>query len=215
MAEDGDNLSEAEFTRRAIKQLRELPEKGIHSEYSGFNDAFRKYFDADPERAISSLEDRGEVATSDAEGGVKLYLPGEAPEKDPDETVNKIVGSEEEDAPDVGGLTGDAPPVVIDKKGPHETTEFALVASEGRFWLRNFREDGERLAVKSVFQAKEDLKSMDRDLTEWNWDGDEKVWAINTSGIEYAIDHFLSNGYEVAVSPEITEYLLEEYDYST
>lgn len=214
MTEGENDLSKAEFTKRAIKQLRELPEKGIHSEYSGFNDAFRKYFNEDPKQAISRLKDQSEIATRDAEGGVKLYLPGEAPKKDPDETVDMIVASEEERAPDVSNLTGDAPPVVIDQEGPHETTEYALIPSEERFWLRNFREDGERVAVKSVYRSKEDLKSMDRARTEWKWDGDEKIWAINTNSLEYAIDHFLSNGYNVAVSPEITEYIVEEYGYS-
>lgn len=213
MTEEDSDLSKAEFTRRAIKQLRELPEKGIHSEYSGFNDAFRKYFDEDPERAISRLEDRGEIATMDAEGGIMLFLPGEAPETDPDEMVSKIVGSDE-GLPDVTELSGNAPPVVIDQEGLHETTEYALIPSEERFWLRNFREDGKKVAVKSVYRSKEDLKSMDRDRTEWKWDGDEKIWAINTSGLEYAIDHFLSNGYDVAASPEITEYMIKELGFS-
>ena len=41
MAEKNEDLSQVEFTRRAIKQLKDSSEKGIHSEYSGFNDAFR------------------------------------------------------------------------------------------------------------------------------------------------------------------------------
>jgi len=34
-----------EFVRRAIESLRAEGYKGIHSVYSGFNDAFRRYFE--------------------------------------------------------------------------------------------------------------------------------------------------------------------------
>jgi hypothetical protein len=41
-------LSEHEFVIRAIKKLRKPPYKGIHSVYSGFNRAFKDYFNASP-----------------------------------------------------------------------------------------------------------------------------------------------------------------------
>lgn len=211
MVEDNASLSEAEFTKRAIKELRELPQKGIHSKYSGFNPAFRKYFDKEPKEAINQLAEEGKIETREESDGVMLYLPNEAPSESPDETLNKIVDSEKESSPKIN-IKVDAPPIVIDKNGAHETTEYALMASENRFWLRNFREGGKRVAIKSVFTAKEDLKSMDRDKTEWRWDGDEKVWAVNTDCIDYIINHFLSNGYEVALSPELSEYAIEELD---
>ena len=44
----GDHLSELEFIKKSIKQLRELPERGIHTKYSGFEGAFKKYFDKNP-----------------------------------------------------------------------------------------------------------------------------------------------------------------------
>lgn len=209
------DLSEEEFTKRAIKQLRKPPQKGIHSVYSGFNDAFRKYFDKDPSEEVDRLAHEGKIAKRDTEGGVKLYLVEEAPEKaDADKAVDKIVNTGGPESPKEKDFSGEAPPTVVDEKGMHETTEYALVASEDRFWLRNFREDGKRIAVKSVYTSKEDLKSMDRDITEWRWDGDEKVWAVNSDSIEYIIDHFLSNGYKIALSPEISEYAIEKLGYS-
>jgi len=211
VVEENGILSEAEFTKRTIKELRELPQKGIHSKYSGFDAAFRQYFNRDPEKAIDRLAERAKIETREEADGFMLYLPEEAPDESPNETLDKIVNSEGEPSPRVDEKE-DLPPMVVDKNGAHETTEFALVSSENRFWLRNFREDGKRIAIKSVFTAKEDIKNMDRDKTEWRWDGDEKVWAVNTDCIDYIINHFLSNGYEVAISPELSEYALEELD---
>ena len=45
MTEEGKKLTEEEFVVQAIKKLRKDPYRGIHSVYSGFNEAFRKYFD--------------------------------------------------------------------------------------------------------------------------------------------------------------------------
>lgn len=209
MVEENGSLTEAEFVKRAIKKLRELPQKGIHSKYSGFNAAFRQYFDKDPEKSVKRLAEKGKIATRDESDGTMLYLPSEAPAKSPGETLDKIVNSDDGSSSKID-TKEDSPPVVIDKNGSHETTEFALVASENRFWLKNFREDKQRIAVKSVYTAKEDIKSMDRDKTEWQWDGDEKVWAVNADCIDYIINHFLSNGYEVALSPELSGYAMEK-----
>jgi len=143
-----------------------------------------------------------------------LYLEGEAPETDPDEAVDKIIGAEAEGSSAHDGSSEDGPPVVIDQHGVHETTEYALVASEGRVWLRNFREGEERLSIKSVYRSKEDIKAMDREKTRWQWDGDEKVWAVDSESVDYMIDHFLSRDYEIALSPEVSEYVIEKLDFS-
>jgi hypothetical protein len=42
--EEKRKLTEEEFVLQAIKKLRKEPFRGIHSVYSGFNEAFRKYF---------------------------------------------------------------------------------------------------------------------------------------------------------------------------
>ena len=81
MAEQKDEqkLSEADFVKRAIVTLRKDPYKGIHSVYSGFNQAFRDYFNDDPIKWTTQLASDGVIETRPSRGGVMLYLPGEAP----------------------------------------------------------------------------------------------------------------------------------------
>ncbi len=40
-----EKLSSEEFVKKAIVSLRKDGYKGIHTVYSGFNDAFKKYFE--------------------------------------------------------------------------------------------------------------------------------------------------------------------------
>jgi hypothetical protein len=80
MEETGENkISEYEFVIRAIKKLRKPPYKGIHSVYSGFNQAFRDYFDKNPVELTTRLADEGKIITRPVKGGVILYLPEDAP----------------------------------------------------------------------------------------------------------------------------------------
>jgi hypothetical protein len=81
MAEDnqGAKLTQAEFVKKAIVSLRKDPFKGIHSVYSGFNEAFRTYFSDDPVKWTTQLAAEGVIETRPARGGVMLYLSGEAP----------------------------------------------------------------------------------------------------------------------------------------
>ncbi len=72
-------LTEYEFVARAIKRLRKPPYKGIHSVYSGFNQAFRDYFEKDPVEATTRLAKEGKIVTRPVRGGAVLYLPGDAP----------------------------------------------------------------------------------------------------------------------------------------
>jgi len=72
-------ISEDDFVVRAIKKLRRPPYKGIHSVYSGFNQAFREYYNRDPVEATNRLAKEGSIVTRPAKGGVMLYLPAEAP----------------------------------------------------------------------------------------------------------------------------------------
>ena len=83
------HLSEEEFVLRAIEKLRKGGYRGIHSVYSGFNEAFRNYFgdSADPVGVTTKLAKAGKVATRFTRGGVMLYKPDEAP-------VAKAKGSE-------------------------------------------------------------------------------------------------------------------------
>ena len=72
-------LSEYEFVVRAIKTLHKPPYKGIHSVYSGFNQAFREYFGTNPVEATTKLAQEGKIVTRPVRGGVTIYLPEDAP----------------------------------------------------------------------------------------------------------------------------------------
>ncbi|MEW6686962.1 MAG: hypothetical protein AB1393_12290 [Candidatus Edwardsbacteria bacterium] len=75
-----EKLSHEEFVKKAIVSLRKEGYKGIHSVYSGFNEAFRKYFEGEnPVEVINRLVQEGKIVLRPVKGGVMLYLPGEAP----------------------------------------------------------------------------------------------------------------------------------------
>jgi hypothetical protein len=95
MAEEGKKLTEEEFVVQAIRKLRKEPFRGIHTVYSGFNEAFRKYFGTNPVEATSRLAIEGKVETRPFKGGVMLFLPGEAPKRpSAEEIIQLISGSE-------------------------------------------------------------------------------------------------------------------------
>ena len=75
-----NKLSEYDFLVKAIKKLRKRPYKGIHSVYSGFNQAFRDYFNKDPVEVTTKLAKEGKIVLRPVRGGVTLYLPEDAPE---------------------------------------------------------------------------------------------------------------------------------------
>jgi len=75
-----EKLSHEEFVRKAIVSLRKEGYKGIHTVYSGFNNAFKKYFEGEnPVEATNKLAHEGKVIIRPVKGGVMLYLPEEAP----------------------------------------------------------------------------------------------------------------------------------------
>jgi hypothetical protein len=85
-------LTQAEFVKKAIVSLRKDPYKGIHSVYSGFNEAFRAYFDDDPIKWTNQLAEEGVIEVRPARRGVMLYLPGEAPARSTGKDVLKKMG---------------------------------------------------------------------------------------------------------------------------
>jgi hypothetical protein len=92
--EEEKKLTEEEFVLQAIKKLRKEPFRGIHSVYSGFNEAFRKYFGTNPVEVTSRLAGEGKVETRPFKGGAMLFLPGEAPKRpSTDEIIQLILGS--------------------------------------------------------------------------------------------------------------------------
>ncbi len=74
-------LSPEEFVRLAIERLRLQNYRGIHSVFSGFNEAFKTYFDgANPIDATGELAKAGKITLRPVKGGVMLYLPGDGPQ---------------------------------------------------------------------------------------------------------------------------------------
>lgn len=75
-----EKLSHEEFIKKAIVSLRKEGYKGIHTVYSGFNQAFKKYFDGeDPIKITNQLAQEGKIALRPVKGGVMIYLPEDAP----------------------------------------------------------------------------------------------------------------------------------------
>lgn len=75
-----EKLRHEEFVRKAIVSLRKEGFKGIHSVYSGFNEAFKKYYEGEnPIDTTNSLSQEGKLVIRPVKGGVMLYLPEEAP----------------------------------------------------------------------------------------------------------------------------------------
>ncbi len=87
-----EKLTQAEFVKKAIVSLRKNPYKGIHSVYSGFNEAFRAYFNEDPIKWTNQLSAEGVIEIRPARGGVMLYLSGEAPVRSTGKEVLKKMG---------------------------------------------------------------------------------------------------------------------------
>ena len=86
-------LNPEEFIRLAIVRLRNANFKGIHSVYSGFNDAFKKYFEnADPVKTTTEFAEAGRLVIRPAKNGVMLYLPGDAPQGDRGDRALKKMG---------------------------------------------------------------------------------------------------------------------------
>jgi hypothetical protein len=75
-----ERLNHEDFVRKAIVTLRKEGFKGIHSVYSGFNNAFKKYFEGEnPVDVTNKLSQEGKIVIRPVKGGVMLYLPEEAP----------------------------------------------------------------------------------------------------------------------------------------
>ena len=90
-----EKLSYEEFIKKAIVSLRKEGYKGIHTVYSGFNNAFKKYYDgANPIEATTSLAEEGKIVIRPVKGGVMLYLPEEAPKPDAGGDALKKMGLE-------------------------------------------------------------------------------------------------------------------------
>jgi hypothetical protein len=75
-----EKLSHEEFVRKAIVSLRKEGYRGIHSVYSGFNEAFKKYYPGEnPVEVTNGLAQEGKIIIRPVKGGVMFYLPEDAP----------------------------------------------------------------------------------------------------------------------------------------
>ena len=75
-----EKLSHEEFIKKAIVSLRKEGFKGIHTVYSGFNNAFKKYFAGEnPVEVTNKLAQERKIVVRPVKGGVMLYLPEDAP----------------------------------------------------------------------------------------------------------------------------------------
>lgn len=81
MDKEKGKLSYEDFFKMAILKLRDTSKsRGIHSVFSGFNEAFREYFGEDPVKITQELASNGKIVIRPVKRGVMIYLSGEAPE---------------------------------------------------------------------------------------------------------------------------------------
>lgn len=88
-----DKLSHEEFIKKAIVSLRKEGYKGIYSVYSGFNEAFKKYFEGEnPIEVTTELAREGKIVLRPVKGGIMLYFQEEAPGASSAEIALKKMG---------------------------------------------------------------------------------------------------------------------------
>ncbi len=89
-----EKINHEDFVKKAIVSLRKEGFKGIHTIYSGFNDAFKKYYEGEnPIEATNRLAKDGKIVLRPVKGGMMLYLPENAPAamgKSAEETLKKM-----------------------------------------------------------------------------------------------------------------------------
>lgn len=66
-------INKKKFVLNAIHTLRQPKYLGIHAVYSGFNKAFREYYDLDPIAEVDKLVDQKIIVKQPVKGGVMLY----------------------------------------------------------------------------------------------------------------------------------------------
>jgi hypothetical protein len=96
-----DQLGFKEFTVKAIMKLRKVDPttkkvlyKGIHTVWSGYNEAVRQYYGegTDPVEVTTKLVTEGVIDLTPWKGGQMMYLKGEAPIKRVDKALSAILG---------------------------------------------------------------------------------------------------------------------------
>ena len=86
-------LSHEDFVKKAIVSLRKPGYKGIHTVFSGFNEAFKRYFEGEnPVEVTQKLAEEGKIVLRPVKGGVMIYLPEDAPVRTGGEDALKKMG---------------------------------------------------------------------------------------------------------------------------
>lgn len=86
-------LTQEEFVMLAIEKLRNGNYKGVHSVYSGFNEAFKLYFPGEnPIEATNTMSEEKKIVVRPAKGGVILYFPQDATQGSRGEEALKKMG---------------------------------------------------------------------------------------------------------------------------
>ncbi|OGD25824.1 MAG: hypothetical protein A2Y56_04650 [Candidatus Aminicenantes bacterium RBG_13_63_10] len=86
-------LTADEFVKLAIQKLRAGSYKGVHSVYSGFNEAFKLYFSGEnPIPVTNKMAEDGAIVVRPTKGGMVLYLPEDAPKTTRGEEALKKMG---------------------------------------------------------------------------------------------------------------------------
>ena len=80
MATTDKKMTMGEFVVKAIEKGRTSKSQGIHVVFSGFNEAFKAYFDgADPRASTATLQAEGLIVVRPCRGGAMIYKAAEAP----------------------------------------------------------------------------------------------------------------------------------------
>ena len=85
-----------EFIQTAFDTLRKVDAQGrqyagLHTVYSGFNEAFRKYFPKDdPIKVVENLKKSGELNVRPCRGGAMIYMGEFVPEDGGDKALKAM-----------------------------------------------------------------------------------------------------------------------------
>lgn len=205
------NLSKESFVIRAIKELRKSSGSGINPKSSGFRHAFRKYFDEEPDPTLRKLWNNRIIQVEHTQSGKVISLAEDQTEKAIKELEKTPDQELKHTTEESNNLSLDHHlPLLFDEKGVHETTEYALTYSPNRAWLKEFTEKGNRIEIKAIYLAQEYLEGAKNSA----WVRKEKLWLITPSDVGSIIDHYRSEGYQVVLSPEISEIALKTLNLS-
>jgi hypothetical protein len=69
-----EKLTHEQFATRAVAKLRTGTYKGIHTRFSGFNQAWKEYFGTDPIVGVNELIAERKIMGHPAKGGFTIYL---------------------------------------------------------------------------------------------------------------------------------------------